>query len=88
MKAPYMRLMTQKFSDRLALRRRMMDLLGIAPGPYEDEVEDALRRSMLDCGACTDDDACAKWLETADGTEDPPAFCPNRNLLRTLMTRR
>lgn len=88
MKVPYFRQWTQDFDHLLALRRRMMDALGIAPKTISSDVREDLRQTMLTCSSCPLDAACGAWLETVDTAEDPPEFCRNRNLFRALMVAR
>ncbi|KAA9007996.1 DUF6455 family protein [Histidinibacterium aquaticum] len=36
------------------------------------------RGAVLSCTACTQAEACGKWLETHDHADQPPAYCRGR----------
>lgn len=67
------------------LMQKMFARIGIddwfGQNPHGPEV---LRRAALRCGTCTDDAACAQWLETHDHASHPPEFCRNRNLIERI----
>lgn len=58
------------------LLRRMMERLGVAPGPL---LRDAgLRREMeWNCVACSNRSQCRRWLKSAQPAEAYRSFCPN-----------
>ena len=71
------------FSRRMALHRRMVDNIGL------DLTEAEARRNREDyraalcaCARCTKADACAAWLD--QGHPDLPLFCPGRSALLRL----
>lgn len=45
-----------------------------------DEIADAVLR----CTGCSNPDHCAGWLDTAEAREDPPGYCRNASLFRSL----
>ena len=55
--------LSREFDDRMALRRRMLDHLGI---DLSDETalayREDLRATMVGCSCCREKDDCALWL--------------------------
>lgn len=86
------------FFDRLAkheaLFQGMSDRLGIDFSGWiglESLRAGDYRNAVLTCTACQCADACAKWQEVQDSTDDPakgaPAFCRNKRMLDALAAR-
>lgn len=73
----------EDLSRRLAVRRRMLDHLGLTftesatARCYED-----LRETVLSCAHCTDPSICEAWLE--QGHSGPPEFCTGRSAFLAL----
>ncbi|MBC6408195.1 MAG: hypothetical protein GDA40_08810 [Rhodobacteraceae bacterium] len=66
---------------------RMADTLGVdleeaalCGQVSSDEISDAVLR----CTACSNPNHCDGWLASRDTADDAPAYCRNRDLLRSL----
>lgn len=70
--------LSQDFSYRIEIRRKMMAHLGLHPTDREaEEFRDDLRATLLSCARCPHTSQCERWMgESRPGT---PAFCPGRD---------
>ena len=76
----------ERFDERMAIRRRVMDILGISlPKKIQNDQKEAVRQSMIGCVTCGHTRSCASWIRIGDGSAGPPAFCPNRAVFQKLM---
>ncbi len=72
-----------KFDQRMKLRRRMMERLGVQPSAEQaPQVHAELKASLLACGSCQNTDVCEAWLDDHDTAE--PLFCAARPALQTM----
>jgi hypothetical protein len=76
----------QAFEERMALRRRMLRLAGVAlPGRnIPESIEEEIRESIFKCNDCGSGTECAAWLAAAKPGTPPAAFCPNRDAILRL----
>ena len=76
---------TVGFDRRLALRRDVMQALGIdLPRSVSDDVRETLRQTLIACATCDRIGSCAAWVKLGDPDLGPPAFCPNRARFKAL----
>lgn len=76
----------EKFDERMDIRRKVMDILGIAlPKKIDKETQEEIKQSMIGCATCTHIRSCAAWVGRGDGSDGPPTFCPNRATFLRLM---
>ena len=69
--------MSEDFSRRVALRRRMMGHLGLFPNDADCNRHRAeIRNTLIACSRCADPDICEAWI--AQGRPGTPVFCRAR----------
>lgn len=71
------------FEDRMKLRRGMLEVAGVEvqESRVSEDVENEIRKSIINCYECKNGDACMSWLANAATGAPPPDFCPNRNTI-------
>ena len=78
----------ERFDRHAALVDRMADTLGVdlAEAVQRGELPPSdLRRTVYNCLACRESDACGHWLdEHRSGSEVAPDYCRNDDLFRAL----
>ena len=75
----------KRFDQRLEIRRRVMEALGIrVPRRISTETREMLRRTMINCATCENVKSCLDWLERADFSAGSSAFCANRDLFGSM----
>ncbi len=85
MRPPFYREWWHRFDDRLDLRRRALNALGISLPTRPTRAErDMIRETLIGCTTCAEARACAAWLALGD-TDTPPVFCQNRETYLKLM---
>ena len=77
-----------RFSRHAGLVDRMADTLGI---DLSEEIQrghlqpQELRNTVANCVGCLDPDGCEVWLAThADGSDETPAYCRNKERLEEM----
>ena len=69
--------LSRDFSRRIAVRRKMMGHLGLAPDDAQCLAHrDALRATLVACAHCPEPEVCAAWV--AQGRPGTPMFCRAR----------
>lgn len=72
-----LKVLTDYFDKRMALRRRMMEHMGITRRPeLAEDLRPFLRQTRTACNRCNDPDECQTWLDS--GAYGPPKFCRGR----------
>lgn len=73
----------REYSRRLAIRRRMLDHLGLAFSEAATTAcFDDLRETVLSCAHCADPGMCETWLD--QGHRGVPEFCTGRSAFLAL----
>ncbi|WP_299775872.1 DUF6455 family protein [uncultured Tateyamaria sp.] len=74
------------FEKRMAMRCKMLWLTGVEMprSPVTPDQENLIRESVVRCMECQSADYCAVWLEAVDPGVEPPAFCPNAEVMGKL----
>jgi hypothetical protein len=68
---------SEDFSRRIQVRRRMMGHLGLAPSDAQCvEHRAALRDTLISCARCPEPEICAAWI--AQNRPGTPMFCRAR----------
>jgi len=77
-----------KIDRHAGLVNRMADALDV---DFAEELQrgrlmpQELRSAVFRCTNCSNPDSCEAWLEAhADGADDTPEYCRNRNLMAAL----
>ena len=79
------RRMGDQFDDRMALRRKVMEALGIAlPRRVDGVAQELIRETLTACVTCDRLDDCKAWLGTVEPGAEAPAFCANRERFEAL----
>ncbi len=79
----------EQFDERMALRRRVIDALGIdLPQRPDGPAQELIRQTLINCVTCERAPDCRAWLGTTvvPGAE-PPEFCMNRAQFEELRDR-
>lgn len=73
------------FEARMEKRRRMFEITGVDLHEYSNAKgkNTAYEKSVSNCFFCTDEKLCSAWLEQNTGSQDPPEFCPNHDLIQS-----
>jgi hypothetical protein len=75
--------LSEDFSSRIALRRRMMTHLDLAPTDAQClEHRTAIRDTLVACTRCPEPEVCAAWI--AQGRPGTPMFCRARETFQRL----
>lgn len=79
----------RRIMDRGELMGSMFQRTGAdVTGLDDNRAETVVRAAMCRCLACRSEDACRAFLEQAPEGAEPPAFCRNAELLRSLTPRK
>ena len=72
-----------QMSHRFALRRRMLERMGVASDPdLAMRLQPQIRASLAACAACRNSDICEGWLD--QGGQGLPVFCHARMAFQDL----
>lgn len=77
------------FDAQMEKRRRMFEITGaVLPEYSRDNHKDArFEKSVSNCYFCKDTELCDVWLEENTGLQDPPEFCPNHDLIKSIQNK-